>query len=720
MTFTRQILLGLILGIGLGLFFGEEVGWLSIVGDVYIGLLQMTVLPYIMISLIANLGRISWREGRGLLTTLIAVFVVFLLGGGAVLMLSPLAFPPTTAAAFFSSALVEAPATIDFVSLYVPSNPFFSMAQNLVPAVVLFSIFLGVGLSGVPGNGGLLAALDALADGLNRVNKLVIKVTPYGVFAIAAGTAGTMSLEELGRLQGFLISYTLLVMAMAFVALPFLVSAVTPFSVREFLGVPRNSLIMIFASAKIIVLMPQLIENVRELFRRHELLDDEVEQGSGILMPLAYPFPNLGTYLILSFIAFAAWYLGRPLDFSDTLTLEAASFFSSFVAPIVGIPFLLDTLRLPADVMELFVVSTVYTDRIRVVLGAMHLLALSTVVLALRRGVFKVKPRPLILALVLTAVSVGAALAGTRFWLAQTVVGSYDGDQQLLHIQWMNRGVTARSYIQSLPQPDESGAERLARIQARGTLRVGYLQDAIPWAFRNQSGETTGFDMEMAHALATDLDVSLELVRIREAQITALLHSGQIDVVMSGLARTADRLRRYRFAGHPVDLTLGFLVPDYRRKEFTDARELARRDALSVAIVQDDPAFRRQVVRLLPKATVEIVPSPRSFLRGKRDDLDAVLYSAEGGAAWTLIYPDYSIVVPQPILAQLATGYIVPQEDEAWARYLDEWVKLKRRDGTTDALFEHWIKGGGARPTTPRWSVARDVLGWGSAESPGL
>ena len=147
-------------------------------------------------------------------------------------MLSPLAFPPADAASFFSRTLIEAPEVVDFVALYVPSNPFSAMADNLVPAVVLFSILLGIGLSGAAHSGGLLTALDTLTDALNRVNKLVIKLTPLGVFAIAAGTAGTMSLEELGRLQGFLISYTLLVAAVTFVVLPLLVSAVTPFTAR--------------------------------------------------------------------------------------------------------------------------------------------------------------------------------------------------------------------------------------------------------------------------------------------------------------------------------------------------------------------------------------------------------------------------------------------------------------------------------------------------------
>ncbi|WOJ97139.1 cation:dicarboxylase symporter family transporter [Congregibacter brevis] len=713
MTFTRKILLGLLAGVTLGLFFGESVGGLSVVGDVYIGLLQMTVLPYIMLSLIANLGRISWSESRGLLTSLCAVFLVFLLGGGAILMLSPLAFPPADAASFFSRTLIEAPEVIDFVALYVPSNPFSAMADNLVPAVVLFSILLGIGLSGAPHAGGLLTGLDTLTDALNRVNKLVIKLTPLGVFAIAAGTAGTMSLDELGRLQGFLISYTLLVAAVTFVVLPLLVSAVTPFSPRELLMVPRDSLITIFAAAKIIVLMPQLIENVQELFRRHDLLDEEVEHGTGILMPLAYPFPNLGTYLILSFVAFAGWYLGRPLDFADTMSLEASSFFSSFVAPIVGIPFLLDMLQLPADVMELFVVSTVYTDRIRVVLGAMHLIALSTVVMAIRRGVFRPDFRKLAIALAFSVVAVGSALMLTRFWLQATVVGSYDGDQQLLQIEWMARPVIARSYSDELPSVAPTDAPpRLTRISERGTVRVGYVPDSLPWAFRNEQGIETGFDMEMANALARDLDVSLELVRVREPDISALIGTGQIDIVMSGLGRTADRLRLYRFAGEPIDLTLGLLVPDHERKAFSDSTLLRARTDLTIGVVQRDPAFQRQIGELLPNASIKFVNSPRAFLRGDAPDLDTVLYSAEGGAAWTLLYPNYSVVVPQPVLARLTGGYIVPVSDDPWARYINEWVKLKRRDGTVDALFEHWIGGGGATPSTPRWSVARDVLGW--------
>jgi ABC-type amino acid transport substrate-binding protein len=181
---------------------------------------------------------------------------------------------------------------------------------------------------------------------------------------------------------------------------------------------------------------------------------------------------------------------------------------------------------------------------------------------------------------------------------------------------------------------------------------------------------------------------------------------------MSGLASSSDRLRRFRFAGSPLDLTLGFLVRDDLRKTFANLDSISTHTGLTIGIVQSDPAFRRQVAASLPNASIVDVDSPRAFLRGNRPDIDTVLYSAEGGSAWTLIYPDYSIVVPQPIVARIPAAFIVPPDDSAWAMYVDNWVALKRKDGTIDSLFRHWIHGEGAATTEPRWSIIRDVLGW--------
>jgi len=711
MSFTLKILTGLFLGIFTGIFLGEIAAPFSVAGNAFIGLLQMTVLPYIVVTLIGNIGGITWSERRGLLVAGISVLAVLLLIGVVVLVAIPLAFPVWDSASFFSPSLVEQAKVFDLVALYIPSNPFASLANNVVPAAVLFSILLGIGLSGVPGKEGLLQMLDVLASALNEINKMVIKLTPVGIFAIAAGTAGTILLTEVDKLQAYLITYTVIALAMSFVVLPLLVTAVTPFRYRDLLSIPKDTLITIFAAGKIIIVLPQLAENIKELYRQYDMEDEDVDYGAKILLPLAYPFPNLGTFIILMFIPFSMWYLGNDMGFGDQVTFLGSAFLSSFVAPIIGIPFLMDILQIPADMMELFMMSTVYTDRIRVVLGAVHLLSLVIVAIAISKGVFKLRKRKLIKALVISAVVLFGSLLGIRSYLSLAVEGGYSGDQALIAMRWMDRPVSSRQYDGELP-PVEPAARvdgRLATIERRGTLRVGYLPDSLPFAFRNQNGEVVGFDIEMANELAGDLGVELELVL---DDISKLFASGQIDIVMSGLAITPSRAREWAFGTTPMDLTMGFLVPDYRRKQFSKLDDVLAMQNLIIGVVQADPAFRRRVEHAFPQAEIVSIASPREFLRGDRDNLDVVVYSAEGGSAWTLIYPHYSIVVPQPSKMKLPLGYPLPKGDLEWSGFISTWVELEKKNGSVDLLFDHWIRGGGAKNTEPRWSIIRDVLHW--------
>jgi hypothetical protein len=54
----------------------------------------------------------------------------------------------------------------------------------------------------------------------------------------------------------------------------------------------------------------------------------------------------------------------------------------------------------------------------------------------------------------------------------------------------------------------------------------------------------------------------------------------------------------------------------------------------------------------------------------------------------------------------------VARRDQDWASFLNTWIELKRRDGTIDALYGHWILGKQSGKRQPRWSIIRNVLGW--------
>jgi len=62
---ATQVFIGLGLGVFVGLFFGEKVAFLQIGGDLFIALLQITVIPYVVVALIASLGQLTLEQGQG-------------------------------------------------------------------------------------------------------------------------------------------------------------------------------------------------------------------------------------------------------------------------------------------------------------------------------------------------------------------------------------------------------------------------------------------------------------------------------------------------------------------------------------------------------------------------------------------------------------------------------------------------------------------------------
>ena len=164
MSFSTRILLWLAAGVATGLVLGDLVAPLSVVATGFVKLLQMTVLPYVVISIIASLGSLSVADARRLGARAGIVLVLLWSVGLAFALLMPVVFPTLVQGTFFSTSMLERPPDFDFVDLYIPSNPFNSLANNIVPAVVLFSIVLGMALISVPRKDVLLDVLSVARD----------------------------------------------------------------------------------------------------------------------------------------------------------------------------------------------------------------------------------------------------------------------------------------------------------------------------------------------------------------------------------------------------------------------------------------------------------------------------------------------------------------------------------------------------------------------------
>ena len=184
MTLSAQILLSLLLGVAVGLFFGELAAPIKVVGDAFVLLMQMAVLPFVTVSLIAGLGTIDAKDAARMAFRAGAALLV--LWGAAIIgvLILPLAFPDWESASFFSSSLVEETASFDFLKLFIPANPFHSFSEAIVPAIVVFSVALGIALIHIEKKEHLIAMLETLREALSAITTFVVKLAPIGIFSI--------------------------------------------------------------------------------------------------------------------------------------------------------------------------------------------------------------------------------------------------------------------------------------------------------------------------------------------------------------------------------------------------------------------------------------------------------------------------------------------------------------------------------------------------------
>lgn len=715
MSSSTKILVGLVSGAFVGVFFGEHAGALKIAADGFVKLLQMAVLPYITISIITSLGTLRYDQAKTL-----GVRAGAVLGGLwciALLFafLIPVAFPEIETASFFSTTLVERRQPFNFIDIFIPSNPFNSLANNIVPAVVLFSVFLGIALIGVERKQILLDVLAVAKEGLSNATKFIVTLTPYGIFAIAANTAGTLNLEQLGRIQVYLITYVLMALLVALWVLPGLVAALTPFRYRDVLGPTRDALITAFMAGNLFIVLPILIHSCKELLQQLRPTDENAAALPDVIVPVSFNFPHTGKLLSLSFIVFAGWFADAAVAVSQYPQLALTGLLTFFGSTSAAVPFLLDLFRIPADTFQLFLATSVINVRFGALLAAVHTVTVALLGSAAILGAVRFNGARIMRYLIITVVLSAALLGGLRTLFSTALKQSFAGEELVYGMRSLMNFSEPRIVKQADLRNDAGGetSSILNAIKKRGVLRVGVFTDRLPFVFLNREQKLVGFDVEMAHHLARDLGVKVEFVELEAlAALTPLLAAGRIDLAMTGLPVTPERAGEMSFSVPYLDETLGFVVKDYLRDRFSSWANIRELGSFAVKI-PNLPYYVDQIRRRAPTLKLDLVETLNEIENGLRQaTLDAVVLPAERGSVLTLLYPKYTVVVPEPDTVKIPLAYPVARRDQEWTQFVNTWIELKRRDGTIDALYGHWILGKHADKREPRWSVIRNLLHW--------
>lgn len=700
------ILLSVVLGLFTGLFFGERCRHLAIIGNAFIAIMQISVLPYILVSLVQSIGSLEPMQARSVakrgVILIVAMWgIVFFL-----MSLMPLCFPLWKSATFFTPSLLDTRETVDYIQLFIPANPFNSLANNVVPAVTIFSILCGVVLMSVPKKENLLNLLEVTSEVLANLTLMLVRLSPIGIFALIANAAGTMYPADILRLEVYLISYLVMGGLLFFLIMPLILTMFTHFRYLEIMRISRTAMLTVLLTGNLFIVLPLLVENIKKLFQQHHLESEESDNMAKIIVPITFIVPCAGQLMDLLFVLFAAWFRNQSLGISGYLELYGAGLLTQFGSSKVAIPFLLSMFKLPSDLFQLFVVASVITDNVKFAVEAFAIFVLSAFFTAWMIGKVRWKLHEAMSRLIFIAIGTALSLWALNIGF-RCLLRNPSDERHTLDCMKINQPVESVVFDKLPDKHFPAGNNRLQAIRKSGVLRVGYNSNVMPFAFFNNRRQLLGFDIEMAGMLAHELGCKkVEFYPVSYDNLAAPLNNNQVDIIMSEVSITEKRLGTMSFSRHYLELSMALVVPDYVKEKLLEDPNFA--DSRDFTIAAMDGADFDRLRQMGLKGKQVSLKNYEDFFRGKVK-ADALLMTAEKGSAWTILYPDYALFIPEKQYKDLI-AYALPQDDILFLEYVNFWLTLKKINGDIDRLYEYWIRGVNVTQRLPRWCILDNVI----------
>ncbi|MFA6916268.1 MAG: dicarboxylate/amino acid:cation symporter [Parachlamydiales bacterium] len=331
-----KIIISMVLGVAVGLIFGEQATLLKPIGDIFLSLISMIIVPLVLSSMTVGITSIHdpKKLGRVGLKTMVIYFSTTLIAIGMGLFFGTVLQPGsglnfTTTA---SAVLVEDTPTISQIILsIIPSNPVASLVEGNVLQIIVFALFLGVAINFAGEKGKpLREMLDSLADIMYRMTSIIMEFSPIGVFAIMANVAGTFGIAILLPLAKFLGVYYLACLAHVIIVFCGMIWFMAKLSPIPFFRGMRDAISVAFSTCSSAATLPVSMHCVQ-----HNL--GVSKNITSFMLPLGTTINMNGTAIFQGMSAlFVAQAYGIELDLQSQLMIVVTATLSAIGA--AGIP----------------------------------------------------------------------------------------------------------------------------------------------------------------------------------------------------------------------------------------------------------------------------------------------------------------------------------------------------------------------------------------------
>lgn len=343
-----QVLVGMVLGFGVGTLLGPDVGWLhpdtadivaawlSLPGQIFLGLIAMVLVPLIFSSIVGGLtgarsaGELRSVGGRLAIFILLTTTAAAWIGVVLARWLVPgrkIAGPTEQVALPAGSPPLDGSRAPEMIAGILPTNPTASIVQGDLLAVVVLAVL--VGLAAIQVSRTKVAPFLALLDALLSLSMTIVKwamfLAPFAVFGMMAQLVMQVGLSTIGGMWIYVVT-VLLGLALLLVLYLVLVAALARMNPLDFLRTASGTLLLAFSSSSSSAVMPMTMATAKRL--------GAAESTANLVVPLGATMNMAGTALYQSVaILFLAQMAGIELGTGQIVLITTTLVASSIGAP---------------------------------------------------------------------------------------------------------------------------------------------------------------------------------------------------------------------------------------------------------------------------------------------------------------------------------------------------------------------------------------------------
>ena len=328
------LILGVIFGLGVVEIMGEAEGTallakIKVVGDVFIRLIRMIIVPLIFTTLVAGMVAMGHPKKMGSIgLKAVLLYLATTLFANVIGLSMGTIFQPGVGVdlggAERAELAGEAASIGERLMAIIPANPIQAFADGDVLAVIFFSLLLGVGIvmAGEPGKP-LGRVFEAASEAVLNITHIIMELAPFGVFALIAYVAGTQGIATFTSVFKLAIAHYLGCLLHIVIIYGGLIRFVLNLPFIRFARGILDAQAVAYSTSSSSATLPVTISNVTDNLGVKKSV-------AGSVLPLGATINMDGTSLYLGVVAlFTAQAFGYPLEmhhyFLIALTCSLAS-----------------------------------------------------------------------------------------------------------------------------------------------------------------------------------------------------------------------------------------------------------------------------------------------------------------------------------------------------------------------------------------------------------